>query len=284
MKTDQGDHPGKWILLIYQAFAGLPPCKSKEKLSCLARLGTNWIRHQTHLSAVRLTTQTFLFKAYRKSLRKIKGNDSDVGFIRATPLPLAEAGKSTSKGPSTQMVQQLMCLHWPPAALHRRISPRCHNFLGLWGHQVDPSRRMNSCLRVLRKSTSPEDRHQSDLPCSPFAETKLEEEFCIILLAQRDREADEHDKNLTPKYPHPNPPVHYGTSLKISQGLYRAMQWTSARVQICKQQERSARESVYEEDSSWETKCPHQMPSHIKRWSTKNTHGYHLKGWQLLFF
>lgn len=211
MKTDQGDHPGKWILLIHQAFAGLPPHKSKQKLSRLAGLGTNWIRHQTHLSAIRLTAQTFLFKAYRKSLRKIKRNDSDMGFIRATPLPSAEAGKSTSKGPSTEMVQQLMCLHWPPAALHRGISPSYHNVLGLWGHQVDPSRRMNSCLRVLRKSTSPEDRHQADLPCSAFlkeAETKLEEEFCIILLAQRGRTADEHDKNLTPKYPHPNPPVH----------------------------------------------------------------------------
>lgn len=55
MKPDQGDDPVKWILLIHQAFAGLPPHNSKKKLSCLARLGTNWIHHQTHLSAVRIT-------------------------------------------------------------------------------------------------------------------------------------------------------------------------------------------------------------------------------------
>lgn len=100
-------------------------------------------------------TLTFLFGAYRKSLWKIKkSNDSDVGFIRATPLPLAEAGKSTLEGLSIQTVQQLMCLHEPPAALHRRISPSYHNVLGLWGHQEDPSRRMNSCLK------SAQEKHQ----------------------------------------------------------------------------------------------------------------------------
>lgn len=61
MKTDQGDHQEKWILLIHQAFTGLPPCnskgrKKKKKSSCSARLGTNWIHHQTHFSAMRITT------------------------------------------------------------------------------------------------------------------------------------------------------------------------------------------------------------------------------------
>lgn len=144
MKIHQGHHPGKWILLIHQAFAGLPPHNSKKKIKLFSQAGYKLdIPPNPLMCCQNNRTLTFLFKAHIKRLRKIKRNDSDVGFIRAPPLPLAEASKSTSKNPSTQTVQRLMCLHWPPAALHRRISPGYHNVLGLWGHQVDPSRGMN---------------------------------------------------------------------------------------------------------------------------------------------
>lgn len=93
----------------------------------------------------------------------------------------------------------------------------------------------------------------SDLPCSAFlkqAETKPEEELCIILLAQRQRTTGKHDKNLTPKYCYPNLPVYKGTS----QALYRATQRTSPSPWTWKQ---DSREGVYEQHSQLETKYPH---------------------------
>lgn len=94
MKTDRGDHPGKQILLINQAFPGLPPYDSKKKIQLFSQAGYKLnILPNPFICYPNNCTPTFLLKPYRKSPRKTKRNDSDV----ATPPHLAQVGKNTSK-------------------------------------------------------------------------------------------------------------------------------------------------------------------------------------------
>lgn len=102
--------------------------KKNKKTSCLARLGTNWIHHQTHLSAARITTLTSLFKAHRKVWERSKV--TTVMWVSSGQHHFPWLARQKYLKGSEHTVQQLMSLHWPPAAPHRRISPSYHTVLG----------------------------------------------------------------------------------------------------------------------------------------------------------
>lgn len=146
-------------------------------------------------------TLTSLFKAHRRAWERSKG----------TTVMWVSSGQhhfpwlKQAKAPQTPWAHR-QSSSWCPLTDHlllltEEFLPATTRFWGL-GSSCRHEQEDNNCLRLLWESTSSEDRHESDLPSSAFlkqAETKPEEELCIILLAQRQRTTGKHDKNLTPK-------------------------------------------------------------------------------------
>lgn len=156
MKNNQGHNPGKWILLIHQAFAGLPPCSSKKKIKMFSQAGYNLDMPPNPFICCQNNHMLtfFFFQSLQKKPQKDKKECQWCELHQGNTTSLGWHTQQHLKGPRHRDVSAADV----PSLTTSRSSQKNLSQLqraGLWGHQVDPSRRMKGKAPALRAGTSP---------------------------------------------------------------------------------------------------------------------------------
>lgn len=155
-KTIKGTIQGSGFFSFTKPLQDSHHAAPRKKLRCLARLGTTWICHQTHLSAARIITcwLFFFFQSLQKKPQKDKKECQWCELHQGNTTSLGWHTQQHLKGPRHRDVSAADV----PSLTTSRSSQKNLSQLqraGLWGHQVDPSRRMKGKAPALRAGTSP---------------------------------------------------------------------------------------------------------------------------------